>query len=292
MTFVAAAQASGRCDVRADSAVVRIEAGEDDRIAAVLVGGPEGRLERIATPILVLAAGAVETPRLLLASDNLGNESGQVGRNFMETLFAGVGALHPEPQHGRRGLPSDAISWDFNAPDAIPGVIGHCGSITPPGTSGLPGFRPMRCARCPDGDTGTGKRSASPSATRCSPPRSAKAFPTHAAWCRWIPISATATAFRSPGYPPTWRSPTPGGGEFMARMVLDITLASGAEDIFESYTTWDRFLSTHVFGTCRMGDNSATLGGGRAMPQPSLAEFVSSPTPAFSRHPVAARRLR
>src|SRR5439155_19084689 len=124
VTFVAAALATGRCTVRTDSPVVRIEAGADDTVAAVLVGRPDGGLERVACPQLVLACGAVETPRLLLASDGLANESGEVGRNFMDTLFVVVGALHPDPQHGRRGLPSDAISWDFNAPDAIPGTIG------------------------------------------------------------------------------------------------------------------------------------------------------------------------
>ena len=66
--------------------MIRIEAGHDDRIAAVLVGGRNGRLERIVAPHLVLAAGAVETPRLLLASNNLANENGEVGRNFMETV--------------------------------------------------------------------------------------------------------------------------------------------------------------------------------------------------------------
>ena len=34
--------------------------------------------------------------------------------------------LHPEPLGSHRGLPSDAICWDYNAPDAIPGVIGGC----------------------------------------------------------------------------------------------------------------------------------------------------------------------
>ena len=131
VTFVASALATGRCTVRPDSPVVRIEAGADDRVAAVLVGRPDGSIERITTPQLVLACGAVETPRLLLASRGLGNESGEVGQNFMDTLYVVVGALHPDLQHGRRGLPSDAICWDFNAPDALPGVIG--------------GFPPLQC---------------------------------------------------------------------------------------------------------------------------------------------------
>src|SRR5262249_20993577 len=107
VTFIGAALATGRCTVRPDSPVIRMEAGRDDRVTAVLVGRADGSIERIASPNLVLACGAVETPRLLLASDGLANESGEVGQNFMDTLFIMVGALHPEPQHGRRGLPSD-----------------------------------------------------------------------------------------------------------------------------------------------------------------------------------------
>ena len=111
--------------------MIRIEAGRN-RILAVLVGRADGGIERIASPHLVLACGAVETPRLLLASGGLANESGEVGQNFMDTLFVMVGALHPDPQHGRRGLPSDAISWDFNAPEAIPAWPGALASTTPP----------------------------------------------------------------------------------------------------------------------------------------------------------------
>ena len=140
VTFVAAAVATGRCSVRPDSPVIRIETGTGDRVTAVLVGRADGSIERIASPNLVLACGAVETPRLLLASGGLGNESGEIGCNFMDTLAVTVGALHPEPQHSRRGLPNDAICWDFNAPDAIPGVIGGCRFYNASGENELKGL--------------------------------------------------------------------------------------------------------------------------------------------------------
>ena len=140
VTFVAAALATGRCTVRPDSPVIRIERGPGDRVTAVLVGRSDGSIERIEGRNIVLACGAVETPRLLLASDGLGNESGEVGRNFMDTLEVVVGALHPEPQHGRRGLPSDAICWDFNAPDAISDVVGGCRFYNASGESELKGL--------------------------------------------------------------------------------------------------------------------------------------------------------
>ena len=60
-----------------------------------------GQAAQIAAPIVVLAAGAVQTAALLLASANdnyptgLANRSDQVGRNFMNHNCSAVLALHP-----------------------------------------------------------------------------------------------------------------------------------------------------------------------------------------------------
>jgi ferredoxin len=63
VTLIPAALATGRCTVRPESPVIRLEAGRDDRVAAVLVGRPDGSIERLAGRDVVLACGAVETPR-------------------------------------------------------------------------------------------------------------------------------------------------------------------------------------------------------------------------------------
>ena len=44
---------------------------------------------------------------------------------------------------------------------------------------------------------------------------------------------------------------------FMARKSHELLAASGAERVYENYSSWDWFAATHVFGTCRMGDESA-----------------------------------
>jgi choline dehydrogenase-like flavoprotein len=104
ITFVAAALATGRLTVRPDSPVVRIEAGAGDRVAAVLVGHADGSIEKITSEHIVLACGAVQTPRLMLASD-IGNESGEVGQNFMDTLsITGTVGRRVCRWPGRRGL--------------------------------------------------------------------------------------------------------------------------------------------------------------------------------------------
>jgi len=257
VTFVAAALATGRCTLRPDSAVVRIERGAGDRIAAVLVGQRNGKVERIATPLLVIAAGAVETPRLLLASDHLANESGEVGRNFMETLATEVNALHPRPQHGRRGLPSDAIAWDFNAPDAVPGVVGGCRFYNASAEAGLMGLGTFAC----EAVAGWGREHArelrrtwghalSVAAIGESLPndKSRIDLDPHARDAFGLPL-ARITSWITDGDVARLR--------FMAGKCRDLLAASGATDIFEASSTWDNFSASHVFGTCRMGASAS-----------------------------------
>jgi choline dehydrogenase-like flavoprotein len=80
--------------------VSRLLAGADGRIAAVeftRLGTPQ----RMIAPLVVLAAGAVNSATLLLASADadrptgLANRSDQVGRNFMNHNSSAVLALHP-----------------------------------------------------------------------------------------------------------------------------------------------------------------------------------------------------
>ncbi|MCU4800611.1 GMC family oxidoreductase [Halobacteria archaeon HArc-gm2] len=68
-----------------------------ERVTAAVYATPDGEEHRQEAREFVLAAGGVETPRLLLLSeseqypDGLANSSGLVGRYFMDHLFAGVG---------------------------------------------------------------------------------------------------------------------------------------------------------------------------------------------------------
>jgi len=227
-------------------------------VEAVLVGQPDGSIERIPTSHLILACGAVETPRLLLASGGLANESGEVGRNFMDTLEVIVGALHPDPQHGRRGLPDDAICWDFNAPDAIPGVIGGCRFYNASSESELKGLAAFALRAVP----GWGH---------------AHAQSVRRLWGHSLHVGAIGERLPNPdsridldgdkrdrfGIPLAHISSSLGASDvarlrFMATKSRELLAASGAEDIFESYSSWDWFAASHVFGTCRMGTDPAT----------------------------------
>lgn len=73
-------------------------------------GGPETQSGVVCGRRYVLAAHAIETPKLLLMSknggrtpDGVGNESGQVGKNLMDHPLYLAWALAPEPVFGYRG---------------------------------------------------------------------------------------------------------------------------------------------------------------------------------------------
>ncbi|MDZ7810312.1 MAG: hypothetical protein U5L11_09360 [Arhodomonas sp.] len=63
----------------------------------------------------------------------------------METLSRVSTGLHPEDLGSYRGHPSDSICWDYDDPDAIPGVVGGCRFSPATAEAGLGG--PLAYAR-------------------------------------------------------------------------------------------------------------------------------------------------
>ena len=114
ITYLPAAVAAG-AEIRPDSMVHDIERDAAGRITAVVYrrGGIDRR-QRCGA--LVLAAGGVETPRLLLHT-GIANANGQVGRNFLAHGGAQVWGRFDERIRGYRGYPSSIISEDFVRPD-------------------------------------------------------------------------------------------------------------------------------------------------------------------------------
>ncbi len=258
VTYLRAAEASGLCDIRTDTTVVRIETGAEGKVVGVhyLDRNGAGFIE---TPKLVLAAGAIETPRLLLASKDmrspkgLANESGQVGRNFMETLLWTSNALCPENLGSHRGLPVDSICWTYNAPDSIPGVVGGCRFSPSVAESDLLG--PINYAKRVVKGWGRAHKQA-----------------MRASFGRVLSLSGICESLPHPesyvALDPSVKDSTGVAVArihshvddmaikriaFMAKTCREILKASGAGPIFEEFSSYDIFSSTHVFGTCRMG---------------------------------------
>ncbi|MSU90362.1 FAD-dependent oxidoreductase [Rhodobacteraceae bacterium 2CG4] len=102
---LARALAHENVELRTGAKATRLLAGADDRITGVEVETPGGP-ERLTAPVVVLAAGAVQSAALLLASADaahpagLANASDQVGRNFMNHNASALLALHPFRRNG------------------------------------------------------------------------------------------------------------------------------------------------------------------------------------------------
>lgn len=262
VTFLRQAGKTGQLTLKANSRLLRIVPAADGRIAAIeYAQGKTGR--RIETPLLVLAAGAVQTPRILLANrsrdypQGLANASGQVGRNFMETVAWSSTGLVADLHDSHVGLPADAICWDFNGPQGIPGVVGGCRFNSAVQEIGLVG--PIAyAARVVKGFGSALKSGIREKFGRClSVGAIAECLPNEHSFVDLDPVNKDRF-----GVPLPRIHAHLGPGEiarlrFMARQSRRLLEAAGVSEIVEEGGSWDLFSSTHVFGTCRMGDSAA-----------------------------------
>jgi choline dehydrogenase-like flavoprotein len=261
VTFVATALATGRCRLEVDQQAVFVEPGKDDRVVAVHCVDSHGSWRTVTARAFVIACGAVNTPRLLLASANghapqgLANESGQVGRNFMETLSWTASGLHPLSLGSHRGVPADSICWDFNAPDSIPNVAG--GFRISAGAGQADALGPVAYATrfVPGWGRAHRLKMREVFGRVLSVVAMGESLPNERSYVDLDPARTDRRGLpyaRIHSFLPEMelRRLT-----FMAEKVREILAAAGVDDILEEYGTFDIFSSTHVFGTCRMGDD-------------------------------------
>ncbi len=117
VTFLPLAASHG-AQIRAECFVTRIETDSSGRVSGVIYIR-DGREERQRCKYLFLCAGAIETPRLLLMND-LGNSSGQVGRNFMAHTGGQLWGRFEEDVRPFKGIPGSLISEDTHRPQGKP----------------------------------------------------------------------------------------------------------------------------------------------------------------------------
>jgi choline dehydrogenase-like flavoprotein len=259
VTFVREAVETGLCTVRPDSQVMRVEAGPDDRVSFVFYADGEGKQHKARAGAVVVACGAIETPRLLLASKNrfapngLGNESGEIGKNFLETLSWSSTGLHPKSLGSYRGIPVDSVCWDFNAPDSIPGVVGGCRfcSATPEADLLGPINYAKRVAK------GWGRRHKDEMrkvfGSAITIVAMGESLPSKRSFIDLDPYETDPLGMPVARINTFLEGMETARLEFMAKKSREILQASGAENIIEEFGTYDFFSSSHVFGTCRMG---------------------------------------
>lgn len=261
VTFIPKAVATGRCTIKSEASVLQLICSAKRTVTAITYLDALGSKHTIGAPVVVLACGAVETPRLLLASANeyaphgIANESRQVGKNFMETLAWYNAGLHPEPLGSYRGLPSDSICWDFNAPDAIPGVVGGCRFS--PQTSEADLIGPINCAERVVGGWGKAHQEAMRDqfGRVLAVGAIGEHLPNEQSYIDLDPKIKDENGILRARIHSHLSAMDLSRLEFMAKACRDILAASGVKELIEEAGTYDAFHATHVFGTCRMGED-------------------------------------
>jgi len=124
------AEASGNCEIRAESAVFRIETNAEGRATEVLYYDPEGNEQGQRTKAVVLSANGAESARLLLLSanersrDGLANSSGYVGRNLMFNIHLAASGIFEHPLNEFKGIQATRVVQDFYESDPKQGYYG------------------------------------------------------------------------------------------------------------------------------------------------------------------------
>jgi choline dehydrogenase-like flavoprotein len=102
------AEAAG-AHILSESVAVRVDAGTDGRVTGILIRKPDRSETWLSARHIIIAANAIEGPKLLLMSrsehfqDGVANSSGAVGRYLMDHPVQLTKALSPVPVWPRRG---------------------------------------------------------------------------------------------------------------------------------------------------------------------------------------------
>lgn len=131
------AEKTGRLTLLTESRVHKLILDDEGEINGIQLQSKNG-LQQLSARAYVLAAGGVETPRLMLLSraggNGYGNQHDQVGRYFMETLVSRVYLDLQADIQTHRGPPLDSRVWDYCYPhdEQTSGfVLGAAGYLYP-----------------------------------------------------------------------------------------------------------------------------------------------------------------
>lgn len=130
-TVIPEAEATGRCEVRPDSYVARVEMNKQGRTTGVTYFDRQKRERMQKARAVVVCANGAETPRLLLMSANaqfpqgLANSSGVVGKYLMWNINPRAIGIFEHPLNEYKSVQVTRIVHDFY--NADPKTRGHYG---------------------------------------------------------------------------------------------------------------------------------------------------------------------
>lgn len=133
VSVIPVAEKTGRCEIRANSYVRKIEIDKRGRVNGVLYFDERKREVRQRAKAVVLCANGAESPKLLLMSKSnlfpqgLANSSGLVGKHLMWDNTFGINGLFEHPLNEFKSVKSTRVSHDFYRSDPKRGFFGGGG---------------------------------------------------------------------------------------------------------------------------------------------------------------------
>ena len=259
-TMIPEAEATGRCEVRAESYVFQVRTDRRGRVTGVAYFDRLKRQHLQKARAVILAANGAETARLLLNStsqqfpDGLANSSGLVGKYLMFNCGGDVGAVFEHELNEYKSVQVTRLVHDFYASDPKRGFYGG---------GGIDG----RLGQAPAGW-----------ALAALPPQPAwgaafkaslRDFPrSMIAECHTtsLPVESNSVSIE-PDLKDAWGVPAmrctyrdhPDDlaiSRFMQARAKEILDAAGAQKTW-ILPTVDNSVGVHLLGTCRMGNDAA-----------------------------------
>src|SRR5580704_1750555 len=123
-TVIRMAEKTGRCEIRPNSYVHKIETDKNGRATGVVYFDAKKNTHLQKAKAVIVSANGAETPRLLLLSassqfpNGLANSSGYVGKNLMPNSSAIAYGVFNEPLNDYKGFAVSRIFHDFYELDA------------------------------------------------------------------------------------------------------------------------------------------------------------------------------
>ncbi len=265
LTMIPEAEATGRCEIRSESTVHRIETNEAGRVSEVRYYDRDGTEHAQKAKAVVVCANGSETPRLLLLSessrhpDGLANSSGVVGTNLMFNGWTMAVGLFDHPVNAYKSIPTTRVIHDFYSIDPALGFYGGGGIDARSASDGLP-LTSVDWAYRPGAPTWGAEFK-----------KTMRQYFTHTAaftgHVTSLPVS-TNTITLDPTIKDKWGRPAMRvtykdhpddlkAMQFFQDRSLELLDAAGAKE------TWflpvkEQTGSNHLLGTCRMGDDPRT----------------------------------
>jgi len=254
-TEVPKAEQTGHFELRTQSMAVKLLTGKGGCVSGVRYLDAQGQVREQRARAVCVAGNVVETTRLLLHSANdrspqgLANSSGELGRNYMRHLLAGVVAVMPGEVNMHKGAQCAGVIKDETRHDPARGFAGgfqlHTVMFTPETLANL--LMPGAWGRKLSGVIERYRNLAALLVVGEDPAMPDNRVTLHPARKDHYGLPVPLITYRHHD-----------NSRALVRYAVDaakkVYAALGAEEIYEMV---DVFPSTHNMGTARMGDDPA-----------------------------------